>query len=103
MDSESSKKILKNLVFIKENITQLGKVMDKLIENEYISMDEKADILTERSIDTQCHILLETLIKRGGNAFHAFIEALQVSGNGHVAEKILQTDLSVQGKITIIV
>lgn len=41
MDPVFAKRITKNLVFVKENITQLGKVMDKLIECGEISMDEK--------------------------------------------------------------
>lgn len=91
MDAASAKRIKRNLVFFKENITQLSKVMDKLIETDSIRMEEKAEILAEKSLDTQCHILLELLMKRGG--FDSLIEALKISGNGHVADKILQTDV----------
>ncbi|XP_063436112.1 microtubule cross-linking factor 3-like [Mytilus trossulus] len=91
MDAPSAKRIQRNLVFFKENITQLSKVMDKLIETDSIRMEEKAEILTEKSLDTQCHILLELLMKRGG--FDSLIEALKISGNGHVADKILKTDV----------
>jgi len=66
--------------------------MDKLIECGEISMDKKVDIIAEKGLDTQCHFLLDILLKRGGNAFQSFIEALKISGNGHVADRILQTD-----------
>lgn len=91
MDAASAKRLKRNLVFFKENITQLSKVMDKLIETDSIRMEEKAEILAEKSLDTQCHILLELLMKRGG--FDSLIEALKISGNGHVADKILNTDV----------
>ncbi|XP_071140949.1 uncharacterized protein PF3D7_1120000-like [Mytilus edulis] len=91
MDAAFAKRIKRNLVFFKENITQLSKVMDKLIETDSIRMEEKAEILAEKSPDTQCHILLELLMKRGG--FDSLIEALKISGNGHVADKILKTDV----------
>ncbi|CAC5362535.1 unnamed protein product [Mytilus coruscus] len=94
MDATSAKRIKRNLVFFKENITQLSKVMDKLIETDSISMEEKAEVLAEKSVDTQCHILLELLMKRGG--FDSLIESLRISGNGHVADKILKTDVCSQ-------
>ncbi|XP_052096529.1 kinesin-like protein KIF15-A [Mytilus californianus] len=94
MDATSAKRIKRNLVFFKENITQLSKVMDKLIETDSISMEEKAEILAEKSVDTQCHLLLELLMKRGG--FDSLIESLKISGNGHVADKILKTDVCSQ-------
>lgn len=95
MDRKSQNRIKRNLVFIKENITQFGRVMDKLIEQGAISMDEKAEIMRDKSIDNQCHSLLEILIKRGG--FGEFIEALKVSRNDHVATRLLETDGGYQG------
>ena len=55
---------------------------------------KKADIIAaEKGLDAQCHCLLDILLKRGGNAYQSFIEALKISGNGHVADRILQTDV----------
>ena len=97
MEPISKIKIMKNLVFIKENLTQIGRVMDKLIEYDLISMDEKAEILTNKSLDTQCDLLLERLIKRGG--FDELVEALNISGNVYVAKKLTETEGRPQGTL----
>lgn len=90
MDEVSHNRVTKNLMFFKKNITQIGLVMDKLIEQDKISMNEKSDIQSIRSLDDQCHSLLELLIKRG--CFDELIEALKVSGNDHIAKKLLEID-----------
>ncbi|XP_071140951.1 uncharacterized protein MCAP_0864-like [Mytilus edulis] len=92
MEPIESKRITKNLLFIKDNITQLEKIMDKLIEDDCLGMDERADILSAKRTDKQCHKLLDILLKRGGNSYSSFIEALEVSGNHHVATRIQHKD-----------
>lgn len=89
-----SKKITRNSEFIELNIIRLGKVMDKLITDGHLTADEKTDVLSGKSRDREINLLLEKLIKRGGSSFTSFIEALKMTGNERIADKILQTDSS---------
>lgn len=68
--------------------------MDKLITDGHLTADEKTDVLSGKSRDREINLLLEKLIKRGGSSFTSFIEALKMTGNERIADKILQTDSS---------
>ncbi|CAC5362534.1 unnamed protein product [Mytilus coruscus] len=94
MDPCLSKKITKNCEFIEHNLVRLSKVVDKLMEDDILTLVDKTNILSASSKETQINILLEKLINVGGTAFTSFVESLNATGNERIADQILQTDSS---------
>ncbi|XP_071140950.1 synaptonemal complex protein 1-like [Mytilus edulis] len=94
MDPCLSKKITKNCEFIENNLVRLSKVVNKLMEDDVLTLVDKTNILSAPSKETQINILLEKLINVGGTAFTSFVESLNATGNERIADQILQTDSS---------
>lgn len=91
--SDVGKFLTRNLSFIKDNITDIDSVMDKLIEDDVIRLEERSRILIHKNPRLQIHAILETVYKKG--AYGSFINALEESGNGHVIESLRNTDLNI--------
>lgn len=90
--SDETRRLTRCLTFIKENTSQVEKILDKLIEDEIIGMDERALILTKPLIENQLHAIIETVIRK--QAHQAFLRALQTTGNSHVVDKIMDLQVS---------
>jgi hypothetical protein len=88
MENQHKTALAKCNLFIKKNITNLGEVLDSLLQNGCLEWDERSKIGQEKSIDEQCQILLEILIRRGGTCYQCFLDTLYISGNKHIAEEI---------------
>jgi hypothetical protein len=78
--------LTRSLTFIKENTSQVEKILDILIEDEIIGLDERSQILTKLPLENQIHALIETVIRK--QAHQSFLEALKKTGNSHVVDKI---------------
>lgn len=89
---DDSKKIIRNLSFIKKTICDVDSVIDILIEEEILGMNERNIILSE--VDP-VHSVLEIVIKK--QAFHRFVKALQSTGNDRIISRLESTKLT-QGK-----
>ena len=89
--------ITKNLVFIKENIASVDRVLDLLLENDVIQMAQREDIIAKTSGE-RVHTMIDIVLKR--RAQHTFIDALKKTGQTHIVDKILATQKEVSGKET---
>ena len=88
MENQHKTALSKCNLFIKKNITAIGEVLDILLHNGCLKWEERSKIGQEKSIDEQCQILLEILIRRGGTCYQCFLDTLFISGNKHIAEEI---------------
>jgi hypothetical protein len=84
--ADETRSFTRCLTYIKENITQVEKILDILIEDEIIGLDERSQILTKLPLENQIHALIETVIRK--QAYQSFLEALKKTGNSHVVDKI---------------
>ena len=84
--ADETRRLTRCLTFIKENITQLEKILDILIEDEIIGLDERSQILAKLPLENQLHAIIETVIRK--QAHQSFLEALKKTGNSHVVDKI---------------
>jgi len=91
MENQHKTALAKCNLFIKKNITTIGEVLDSLLHNGCLKWEERSKIGQEKSIDEQCQILLEILIRRGGNCYECFLDALNKSGNNHIVVEIKNT------------
>ena len=91
MEKQHKAALAKCNLFIKKNITNIGEVLDRLLQNGCLKWEERSKIGLEKSTDEQCQILLETLIRRGGTGYDCFLDALYLSGNNHIVEEIENT------------
>ncbi|VDI58895.1 Hypothetical predicted protein [Mytilus galloprovincialis] len=76
---------------LKKNITNLGEVLDFLLQYGCLTWDERNRIGMEKSSDEQCQHLLDVMIRRGRKCYEYFLVALTSSGNNHIAEEIKNT------------
>lgn len=90
--TDETRRLTRCLTFIKENTSQVEKILDKLIEDGIICLDERALILTNPLIESQIHSIIETVIRK--QAHGAFLRALQTTGNNHVVDRIMQIQVS---------
>ena len=84
--ADDTRGLTKCLTFIKENTSQVEKILDFFIEDEIIGLDERSQILTKLPLENQIHALIETVIRK--KAHQPFLEALKKTGNSHVFDKI---------------
>jgi len=91
MENQHKAALAKCNLLIKKNITNIGVVLDSLLQNDCLKWEERSKIGQEKSIDEQCQILLEILIRRGGTCYQCFLDALYLSGNNHIVEEIENT------------
>ncbi|XP_052065332.1 putative leucine-rich repeat-containing protein DDB_G0290503 [Mytilus californianus] len=89
--SDDDKVLTRNLSFIKDNITDMDGVMDKLIEDDILRLEDRSRILINRNPRLQIHAVLEIVVKKG--AYDNFIRALETSGNNHIIERLENADL----------
>ncbi|CAC5409829.1 unnamed protein product [Mytilus coruscus] len=85
--SDETSRLTRCLSFIKENTTQIEKILDKLIEDGIIGMDERAQILANQLLENQLHSVIEKIIRK--QAYQSFLSALKTTGNNHVVDKII--------------
>ncbi|CAG2245310.1 unnamed protein product [Mytilus edulis] len=88
--SDDDKVLTRNLSFIKDNITDMDGVMDKLIEDDILRLEDRSRILSNRNPRLQIHAILEIVVKKG--AYDNFIRALETSGNSHIIERLENID-----------
>ena len=84
--ADDTRGLTRCLTFIKENISQVEKILDILIEDEIIGLDERSQILTKLPLENQIHAIIETVVRK--QAHQSFMEALKKTGNSYVADKI---------------
>jgi hypothetical protein len=84
--ADETRSLTRCLTYIKENITQVEKILDILIEGAIIGLDERSQILTKLPLENQIHALIETVIRK--KEHQPFLEALKKTGNSHVFDKI---------------
>ncbi|KAL5020589.1 hypothetical protein ScPMuIL_002328, partial [Solemya velum] len=88
---EKHKTVLKGLrPFIVQNLGFIMGIIDILFSKEVLCEDEKDTIVAEKTPQQQIRCLLDTLPRRGENAFPSFIEALKETGNEHIVKKLEQ-------------
>lgn len=85
--SDETRRLTRSLSFIKENTTQIEKILDKLIEDGIIGMDERSQILANPLLENQLHSVIEKIIRK--QAYQSFLSALKTTGNNHVVDKIV--------------
>lgn len=88
--SDDDKVLTRNLSFIKDNITDMDGVMDKLIEDDILRLEDRSRILANRNPRLQIHAILEIVVKK--KAYDNFIRALETSGNNHIIERLENID-----------
>lgn len=93
----STECITKNLVFIKENIASVDRVLDLLLENDVIQMAQREDIIA-KTPGERVHSMIEIVLKR--RAQHIFIDSLKKTGQTLLADKIVATQQEMSGKKT---
>ncbi|CAC5398385.1 unnamed protein product [Mytilus coruscus] len=83
--------IIKNLVYIKQNITSFETIVDVLISKEIIGLHERSNFVSHGiSHSERIQEVINEVLKKG--ATYDFITALIDFGNEHVAEQILSLD-----------
>lgn len=87
---DETKKITRNLSFIKKNITEIDNVIDILIEEGILGMAERNIILSE---EDPIHSVLETILKK--QAYTKFTKALRSTGNDRIVDRLQETEISV--------
>lgn len=85
------KSIIKNLVYIKQNITSYDTILDILVPKEIIGLHERSDFSSHGiSHNDKIQEVINVVLKKG--ASDEYINTLLDSGNEHVAEQILTLD-----------
>ncbi|XP_052092971.1 uncharacterized protein LOC127729278 [Mytilus californianus] len=90
--AETNKRIEKSLPFIKDNLTHVDSVVDKLIEFGVIPLKERDSIVSKPLERDQIQSILDVVTrKKKGDAF---LSALVETKNEHVADTIKSVKLS---------
>lgn len=89
--ADTNKRIEKSLSFVKDNLTHIDSVIDKLIEFDVIPMKERDSIVCKPLERDQIQSVVDVVTrkKRG----EAFLSALVETNNEHVADKIKSVNL----------
>jgi hypothetical protein len=87
--------ITKNLVFIKENIASVDRVLDLLLENDVIQMAQREDIIA-KTPGERFHSMIEIVLKR--RAQQIFIDSIKKTGQTLIVDRILATQKEVSGE-----
>ncbi|XP_052071667.1 paramyosin-like [Mytilus californianus] len=80
--------ITKNIVFIKENIASVDRLLDILLEGDVIQMHEREDVVAKMPGE-RVHHMIDIVLKR--RAQHIFIDALKRTGQTLIVDRILTT------------
>ncbi|CAG2246254.1 unnamed protein product [Mytilus edulis] len=80
--------ITKNIVFIKENIASVDRLLDILLEGDVIQMHEREDVVAKMPGE-RVHHMIDIVLKR--RAQHIFIDALKRTGQTLIVDRILNT------------
>nr|XP_033780856.1 caspase-2 [Geotrypetes seraphini]XP_033780857.1 caspase-2 [Geotrypetes seraphini] len=75
---------------------ELGELLELLMEKDILTLPMREDIKSKPGNFQQSVALLDLLPKRGPHAFHAFCVALQDSSQGHLAELLLDAELTLE-------
>lgn len=86
--SFSSQCITKNIVYIKENVASVDRILDLLLQNDVIKMFEREDIVAKMPGE-RVHAMIDLVLKR--KAQQAFLEALKQTGQNLIVEQIMNT------------
>ncbi|VDI02808.1 Hypothetical predicted protein [Mytilus galloprovincialis] len=90
--AETNKRIEKCLSFIKDNLTHVDSVVDKLIESDVIPMTERDSIVSKPLEREQIQSLLDVVTRKQKG--DVFLAALVETKNEHVAVQIKSVKLS---------
>lgn len=74
-------------VVIADNL-QERRVVEQLFAQGVLDQTDKEEILEERSRFDKCCLLLDKLPRKGPKAFESFLQALRLSGQGFLADKL---------------
>lgn len=80
--------ITKNIVYIKENIASVDRILDLLLQNDVINMFEREDIVAKMPGE-RVHTMIDLVLKR--KAQQAFLDALKQTGQNLIVEQIMST------------
>ena len=94
--SDINQQITKCLTFIKDNLTDLDSVADKLVEKGVLKMSERESIVSTTSPKERIQGILNIVTKR--NKGDVFIAVLNETHNDHVAKEITSMEITT-GKI----
>ncbi|XP_052065385.1 uncharacterized protein LOC127705174 [Mytilus californianus] len=88
---DETKRITRNLSFIKKTVTEIDSVIDILIEEDILGMGERNLILLD---EDPIHSVLEIVLKK--QAYKKFTKALQCTGNERIVARLEATDLRLE-------
>ena len=94
--SDINQQIRKCLTFIKDNVTDVDSVADKLVEKDVLTMSERESIVSNTSPKEQIQGILNIVAKRKKE--DVFIVVLNETYNEHVAKEITSMEITT-GKI----
>jgi predicted Mrr-cat superfamily restriction endonuclease len=93
---DTNGQIEKCIIFIKNHVTDVDSVADKLIEKGVLKMSERESIVGNKSQREQIQGILDIVTKRKKE--DVFIAVLSETQNEHVAKKITSMEITT-GKI----
>ena len=90
--SDTNQQITKCLTFIKDNVTDVGSIADKLVEKDVLKMSERESIVGNKSPRERVQCILDIVTKRKKG--DVFIAILNDTHNDHVAKEITSTKIT---------
>lgn len=85
---QSERDVLKaHRVLIADNL-QERRVVEQLFAEGILNLTDREEINAETSRFGRCCLLLDKLPRKGPNAFQSFLQALRLSGQGFLADKL---------------
>ena len=91
--SDINQQITKCLVFIKDRVTDVGSVADKLCEKGVLKMSERESLVGIKSPREQIQGILDIVTKREKG--DVFIAVLSETQNEHVAKEITSMEITI--------
>ena len=94
MDSRDKDKIIRNIVFLKENLSEvcIFKVLDILIQNEIFELKVNENVRSLPTTEDKCQRLIDELMRASPPAYRCFLEGLEKSGNSHIIIRLEHTE-----------
>lgn len=90
--SEINIQIHRSISFIKDNLTHVDAVVDKLIEKDVIPISERDSIISQKSMKEQIQSIIDVVTKKQKG--DVLIAALHETKNDHVATRITSVNIS---------
>lgn len=94
--SDINQQITKCLTFIKDSVTDVGSIADKLVEKGVLEMSERESVVGNKSPREEIQGILDIVTKRQKG--DVFIAVLNETRNDHVSKEIRSMEITT-GKI----